>query len=126
MKIIALVVTVAVAVIVLTAVTSAPASQEDAVTRLTKRVTTLEKKVKTLNSDLNLVAGVLVGCAMGKTVSANQYSGYTGTQATAIDVTHTGDPPTSFLLAADSDPTCINLINSTPTVRALLAQGRRR
>ena len=116
----------AVAAVALYAAT-APAGQQ-AVTP--GQFNALKKQVTKLRSDLNAVATVLVGCVMGNAVPITRYSGYdakdsNGAQisTTALDLTAQGGTPNGFALLVNSDPTCVNLINSTSLKRLAASRG---
>ena len=113
----------AVAAVALYAAT-APAGQQ-AVTP--GQFNALKKQVTKLRSDLNAVTTVMVGCVMGTAVPITQYTGYVYQTSsgqdiltTALDLTEQGGTPQGYALLVNSDPTCVNLINST-SLRRLAA-----
>ena len=79
----------------------------------------LKKQVTKIRGDLDATIGVLGGCIMGTAVPITRYTGYlyqgSSGQATttALDITEQGGTPTGYALIVSSDPSCINLINST-------------
>lgn len=110
---------------------TAPAGQQGAsaakVAQLSRQVKTLNRHVKKLNRRVNTLStrvntmsvtikdikntaikiGKIIVC-FTKPVPVNQYPGYAtvaGTSTTALDVAHSGDPVSSYLLALH--PLCI-------------------
>jgi uncharacterized protein YdeI (BOF family) len=98
--------------------TTAGGGQQAGVTP--KQFNALKKSVATIRKELTATEAVLGGCVMGNAVPVTQYQGYvyqdtTGATGvtTALDVTEQGGTPSGFVLLVNSDPTCVNLVNST-------------
>jgi hypothetical protein len=97
-----------------------------------KQFAALKKQVNKLKSDLNTLGAFTVGCVAGNAIPVTRYEGYvyqdtagTNHLTTALDVTETGGTPNGYALLVNADPTCLNLINSTLSLRKLSTQGFR-
>lgn len=87
----------------------------------------LSAKVTKVRKDLDATLTVLVQCVMGTAVPITRYTGYVAADSngnpiitTALDLTAQGGTPNGFALLVNSDPACVNLIN-TSSLRKLSA-----
>jgi len=87
----------------------------------------LSAKVTKVRKDLDATLTVLVQCVMGTAIPITQYNNYAALDAnnqlfkrTGLDLTAQGLTPSGYALLVNSDPACVNLIN-TSSLRKLTA-----
>jgi beta-glucosidase/6-phospho-beta-glucosidase/beta-galactosidase len=121
-RLLALVVTALLAVALYAATAQ---SGQEAVTPAQFRA--LSAKVTKARKDLDATIGILVTCVMGTAIPITQYTNYVAVDAnnnlfktTGLDITAQGVTPSGFALLVNSDPACVNLIN-TSSLRNLTA-----
>jgi hypothetical protein len=114
-RLLALVVTALVAVALYAATAQ---SGQEAVTPAQFRA--LSAKVTKVRKDLDATLTVLVQCVMGTAIPITQYTNYAALdannqvfQTTGLDITAQGVTPSGYALLINSDPACVNLVNTS-------------